>query len=183
MLIPRDRFGGPGQIQGPVGTRSQCLVGADSATRTRIAAAPATVTNSGRARGGWSGWWDSNPRPRAPKARALPLRYTPTDLSSDSAWYSADAPEIARPVGRHGCVPTPKPTSTVAHVPPVSHVLRRRPLGRSHSHEAPEPGPRPPAWQSDMSTLRGRDRGSAVRRASHAAPRPPALLIVARVLH
>src|SRR5688500_14655070 len=27
--------------------------------------------------GKWSGWWDSNPRPRAPKARTLPLRHTP----------------------------------------------------------------------------------------------------------
>ncbi len=30
----------------------------------------------------WSGWWDANPRPRAPKSRALPLRQHPEAFGS-----------------------------------------------------------------------------------------------------
>ncbi len=38
--------------------------------------------------GTWSGRWDSNPQPRAPKARARPLRHAPTGSRSRSAWAS-----------------------------------------------------------------------------------------------
>jgi hypothetical protein len=48
-----------GDRVGPCGPRS---------TRRRLQAAA----------GRWSGRWDSNPHPRAPKARAPPLRHTPT---------------------------------------------------------------------------------------------------------
>ena len=33
----------------------------------------------------WSGWWDSNPRPRAPKARALPTALHPESISMIAA--------------------------------------------------------------------------------------------------
>ena len=45
-----------------------------------------------REQAGWSGWWDSNPRPRAPKARALPLRYTPADFVLRNACASRATP-------------------------------------------------------------------------------------------
>ena len=47
-------------------------------------------------RGWWSGWWDSNPRPRAPKARALPLRYTPTCfVLTKRMCFASDAPKTS----------------------------------------------------------------------------------------
>ena len=59
----------------------------------RAAPAGQARSTTGR-RGGrwWSGWWDSNPRPRAPKARALPLRYTPTNTCSRNACASGATP-------------------------------------------------------------------------------------------
>ena len=78
---------------------------------------------------GWSGWWDSNPRPRAPKARALPLRYTPTDSCSRNPCVSRATPRrlaYSAP-GHHRGQPgadAPRPP----RVAPASSVGRRSPV-------------------------------------------------------
>ena len=91
----------------------------------------------------WSGWWDSNPRPRAPKARALPLRYTPTRFvlrkrmcslipacrdglhrSNRICWSPATATRRDR--RRHGHIPDKRPHDTAPFdLPPLLASWRR----------------------------------------------------------
>ena len=119
----------------------------------------------------WSGWWDSNPRPRAPKARALPLRYTPTDSSVDIACYSAIIARVPRHTGPRNVEPShPSPSPLRSYVLRISHVLGngRTAAGRS-VREFPDPsGAFIPQWSARSGTrepfgLRRFDKGDLER--------------------
>lgn len=83
----------------------------------------------------WSGRWDSNPQPRAPKARAPPLRHAPTGLCSRSASpdHQAHVLRLRVPCQCSAVLRRPEPPALRgAHASPSAHAFsgagRRHPI-------------------------------------------------------
>ena len=87
---------------------------------------------AGARRGGWSGRWGSNPQPRAPKARARPLRHAPTGsvrrkrISPALAQGGSCLLRSCRNCWSQTLCPSPAHTGDAMARPPLT-ILRPRP--------------------------------------------------------
>ena len=99
-------------------------------TRRRSSSTPTRLTRRNAAPSPpneWSGWPDSNRRPPAPKAGALPLRYTPTDSCGRTAHYGGFGP--AEPSLHRSVLPQEALFFACETNPPATKLLPAGPNG------------------------------------------------------